>query len=230
MDATDRRPTGPPGTEESGGGIGVAIVEDRHETREGLAALISGTPGFRCAGKYRSVEEALARFGSDPPDVTLMDIHLPGMSGIEGIRCLKDRFPETVFLVLSVYDDDQRIFEALCAGASGYLLKKTDPAKLLEALRDAADGGGPMSPEVAQRVIGLFRQFRPPEKSETELTPHEVRILKMISEGHDYPSAAAELGVATSTVIYHMRQIFEKLQVHSKSEAVAKALRARLLR
>jgi len=103
-------------------------------------------------------------------------------------------------------------------------------AKLLEALRDAADGGGPMSPEVAQRVIGLFRQFRPPEKSETELTPHEVRILKMISEGHDYPSAAAELGVATSTVIYHMRQIFEKLQVHSKSEAVAKALRARLLR
>jgi DNA-binding NarL/FixJ family response regulator len=159
-----------------------------------------------------------------------MDIHLPGMSGIEGIRRLKDLFPETIFLVLSVYDDDERIFEALCAGASGYLLKKTAPAKLLEALREAAEGGGPLSPEVAQRVIHLFREFRPPEQSPEDLTPHEVRILRMLSEGHDYPSAAAELNVATSTVIYHMRQIFRKLQVHSKSEAVAKALRTRLLR
>ena len=211
------------------GALAVAIVEDRHETREGLAALIGGTPGFRCAGKYRSVEEALARFGANPPDIALMDIHLPGMSGIEGIRRLKVSHPDTVFLVLSVYDDDERIFEALCAGASGYLLKKTPPARLLEALRDAAQGGGPLSPEVAQRVIRLFRDFRPPERSETELTPHEVRILKLISEGHDYPSAAAELGVAASTVIYHMRRIFSKLQVHSNSEAVAKALRHGLL-
>ncbi|MGH9869328.1 MAG: response regulator [Candidatus Polarisedimenticolia bacterium] len=210
--------------------IAVAIVEDRAETREGLAALIAGTPGFRCTGAYRSIEEALPRFDDARPHVALMDIHLPGISGIEGIRRLKPRFPDTVFLVLSVYDDDERIFEALCAGASGYLLKKTPPARLLEALRDAAAGGGPLSPEVAQRVIHLFREFRPPEKSQEELTPHEVRILKLISEGHDYPSAAAELGVATSTVIYHMRQIFSKLQVHSKSEAVAKALRTRLLR
>lgn len=213
----------------SEGIISVTIVEDRTEIREGLAALIGGTDGFRCAGRYRSVEEALASFGSDPPDVALMDIHLPGMSGIEGIRRLKKRFPDTVFLVLSVYDDDSKIFEALCAGASGYLLKKTPPLRLLEAVRDAAAGGGPLSPEVAQRVIRLFREFRPPESSNEELTPHEVRILRMISEGHDYPSAAAELGVATSTVIYHMRQIFLKLQVHSKSEAVAKALRSRLL-
>jgi DNA-binding NarL/FixJ family response regulator len=209
--------------------IVVSIVEDRPETRDGLAALISGTPGFRCSGAYRSVEDALARLREDPPHVALMDIHLPGMSGIEGIRRLKDLCPKTVFLVLSVYDDDDRIFEALCAGASGYLLKKTSPARLLEALTDAAQGGGPLSPEVAHRVIRLFRQFRPPEKSEEKLTPHEARILKMISEGHDYPSAAAELGVATSTVIYHMRQIFGKLQVHSKSEAVARALRSRLL-
>lgn len=209
--------------------IAVSIVEDRPETRDGLAALISGTPGFRCSGAYRSVEDALARLPADPPQVALMDIHLPGMSGIEGIKRLKGLCPNTVFLVLSVYDDDDRIFEALCAGASGYLLKKTSPARLLEALTDAAQGGGPLSPEVAHRVIRLFRQFRPPEKSEEKLTPHEARILKMISEGHDYPSAAAELGVATSTVIYHMRQIFGKLQVHSKSEAVARALRSRLL-
>ena len=218
------------GSSRAGDGVlAVAIVEDRPETREGLAALIAGTPGFRCSGKYRSVEEALARFASDPPDVALMDIHLPGMSGIEGIRRLKQTHPDTVFLVLSVYDDDERIFEALCAGASGYLLKKTQPARLLEALRDAAAGGGPLSPEVAQRVIRLFREFRPSERSEADLTPHEVRILKMISEGHDYPSAAAELGVAPSTIIYHLRRIFSKLQVHSKSEAVAKALRGRLL-
>jgi DNA-binding NarL/FixJ family response regulator len=177
------------------------------------------------------VEEALGRFGDKAaPNIALMDIHLPGMSGIEGIRRLKDSYPETVFLVLSVYDDDERIFEALCAGASGYLLKKTPPAKLLEALREAVDGGGPLSPEVAQRVIHLFREFRPPERSSSNLTPHEVRILRLISEGHDYPSAATELNVATSTIVYHMRQIFGKLQVHSKSEAVAKALRTRLLR
>lgn len=211
--------------------IGVAIVEDRREFREGLAALISGTPGFRCTGAYRSVEEALDRFGDKAaPNIALMDIHLPGMSGIEGIRRLKDSYPGTVFLVLSVYDDDERIFEALCAGASGYLLKKTPPARLLEALREAVDGGGPLSPEVAQRVIHLFREFRPPERSSADLTPHEVRILRLISEGHDYPSAASELNVATSTIVYHMRQIFGKLQVHSKSEAVAKALRTRLLR
>lgn len=209
--------------------IAVAIVEDLTEIREGIADLLDATAGFRCVGRYGSMEHALAAFAHHPADVALCDIQLPGIDGIEGIRRLKAAHPQTVFIVFSVYDDDERVFDALCAGASGYLLKKTPPERLLEALTDAAAGGGPMSPEIAQRVIKLFRKFAP-QRSEVQLTPHEVRLLRLISEGHDYPSAADELSVATSTVVYHMRQIFQKLQVHSKSQAVAQALKAGLLR
>ena len=131
--------------------------------------------------------------------------------------------------VLTVYSDDARIFAALCAGACGYLLKKTPPARLLEALREAVDGGSPMSPEVARSVIGLFRDIRPPQNADYELTPHETRLLKMMVEGHNYKSAAKEFGVTTHAVSFHMRRIYEKLQVHSKSEAVAKALKNRLV-
>jgi len=209
--------------------IRAAIVEDRRHIREGLAVLIEGTEGFQCTGSYRSMEEALPRIQSDPPDVALIDIGLPGMSGIEGIRILKERHPETRFLVLSVYDDDERIFDALCAGASGYLLKKTQPARLLECLREAAAGGAPMSPEVARKVILLFRRIRPPARSDHDLTPHEIRILKLLVAGHNYKSAAAELKVSVNTVAFHIKHIYEKLQVHSKTEAVAKALRGGLL-
>jgi DNA-binding NarL/FixJ family response regulator len=209
--------------------IKVAIVEDRREIREGLAMLIGGTEGFQCRGAYRSMEDALARIGGDLPDVALCDIGLPGMSGIEGMRVLKERFPDLLLLMLTVYDDDERIFDALCAGACGYLLKKTPPVKLLEGLREAVAGGSPMSPEVARRVIALFRDIRPPERADYELTPHETRLLKLLVEGHNYKTAAFELSVSINTISFHMRHIYEKLQVHSKSEAVAKALRDRLV-
>jgi DNA-binding NarL/FixJ family response regulator len=159
-----------------------------------------------------------------------MDIGLPGLSGIEGIRLLKERQPGLRLLALTVYDDDERIFQALCAGASGYLLKRTPPARLLQSLRDVMDGGAAMSPEVASRVIVLFRDFRPPEKADYHLTPHELRLLKLLGEGHSYKTAAAELGSSINTVGFHMRSIYTKLQVHSKSEAVAKALRSGLFR
>ena len=209
--------------------IRVAIIEDRREIRDGLAMLIGGTEGYSCTGSYRSMEEALARIGSDLPDVVLSDIGLPGMSGIEGMRLLKERYPNLLLLMLTVYDDDERIFEALCAGACGYLLKKTPPLKLLESLKEAFQGGSPMSPEVARRVIALFRDIRPPERADYELTPHETRLLKLLVEGHNYKTAAVELGVSVNTVSFHMRRIYEKLQVHSKSEAVAIALRNRLV-
>jgi DNA-binding NarL/FixJ family response regulator len=209
--------------------IKVAIVEDRREIRDGLAMLIGGTEGFQCTGAYRSMEDALARIGSDLPNVALCDIGLPGMSGIEGIRILKERYPDLILLMLTVYDDDERIFDALCAGASGYLLKKTAPVRLLEGLRDSVSGGSPMSPEVARRVIVLFRDIRPPDRSDYELTPHELRLLKLLVEGHNYKTAAAELKVSINTISFHMKHIYEKLQVHSKSEAVAKALRDRLV-
>lgn len=207
----------------------IAIVEDQRELREGLATLINGTPGFRCSGSYRSMEDALDQVGANLPDLVLSDIGLPGMDGIEGIRLLKERYPALVVLMLTVYDDDERIFDALCAGASGYLLKTTPPARLLDALREAAGGGGPMSPEVASRVITLFREIRPPERSGYDLTPHEIRLLKLVVEGHNYKTAAVELGVSVHTIDFHLRSIYSKLQVHSKSEAVAKALRERLV-
>jgi DNA-binding NarL/FixJ family response regulator len=209
--------------------IRVAIIEDRRELREGLAMLIGGTEGFRCSGKYRSMEEALDAIAAEPPDVVLSDIGLPGMSGVDGIRILKERQPSLVILMLSIYDDDDRIFDAICAGASGYLLKKTPPARLLECLKEALAGGAPMSPEVAARVVALFRTIRPPERAHYDLTPHETRLLKLFVEGHNYKTAAAELGVTVHTVSFHLRSIYNKLQVHSKSEAVAKALRARLV-
>ena len=209
--------------------INTVIVEDLRDLREGLTTLINFTPGFACKGSFRTMEEALARLRHEKPDVVLSDIGLPGMDGIEGIKRIKEMYPDMTILMLSVYDDDDRIFDALCAGATGYLLKHTPPLKLLEALKEAVSGGAPMSPEVASRVISLFRDIRPPERVEYDLTPHETRLLKLIVDGHNYTTAAEQLGVKYSTVKFHMQNIYEKLQVHSKSEAVSKALRNRLV-
>jgi DNA-binding NarL/FixJ family response regulator len=210
--------------------IKVAIVEDQRQIREGLTLLIGGTEGFCCVGSFGSMEEALHRLGSRSPDVVLVDIGLPGMSGIEGIRLLKERYPNVLFLTLTVYKDDQRVFDAICAGARGYLLKNTPPARLLESIKEIASGGAPMSPEVARRVIELFQQFHPPLHADCHLTPHETRLLKLLIEGHNYKTAAKEVGSSIHAVSFHMRNIYEKLQVHSKSEAVAKALRLGIAR
>ena len=208
----------------------MAIIEDDRRIRVGLATLINGTAGYRCGLSFRSMEDALARPWSEAPDVALVDLGLPGMSGIDGLKLLREKYPRMALLMLSVYEDDERIFEALCAGASGYLLKKTPPNKLLEYLAEVLRGGAPMSPEVARRVVRLFREIRPPERVEYDLTPHELRLLRLLVEGHNYQSAAAELGVSFSTINFHMQNIYGKLQVHSKSEAVAKALRQRLVK
>jgi DNA-binding NarL/FixJ family response regulator len=210
--------------------IKIAIIEDHREIRDGLGFLIANTEGYRLTASFGSMEEALERLGDDLPDVMLLDIELPGMSGIEGARILKQRWADLAIIALTVYEDDDRIFDMLCAGASGYLLKKTPPARLIESLKDADGGGSPMSPEVASRVIQLFRQIRPPEKADYHLTPHETRILKLLVEGHTYKTAAAELHSSVNTIAFHMQHIYRKLQVHSKSEAVAKALRDRLIK
>jgi len=209
--------------------IKVAIIEDRRDLREGLKVLINGTPGYACVGSFGSMEEALRQIGHELPHVALVDIGLPGMSGIEGIRSLRERYPNVGLLVLSVYDDDERIFDALCAGATGYLLKHTQPARLLEGLKEVVSGGAPMSPEVARRVLTLFREIHPPQRPDSDLTAHEKRLLKLLVEGRNFKSIAPQLGVTVHAVSFHMRRIYEKLQVHSKSEAVAKALRDRLV-
>jgi DNA-binding NarL/FixJ family response regulator len=209
--------------------IKVAIIEDQQVLREGLAFLLDGTEGFHCTGSFGSVEQALKRIGDDLPQVALVDIGLPGMSGIEGIRIMKSRWPQLLLITLTVYEDDQKIFDALCAGAAGYLLKRTPPARLVESLKELVAGGAPMSPEVARRVISLFKNIRPPIQADYHLTPHELRLLKMLVEGHSYKTAAAELGSSVNTIGTHMQSIYRKLQVHSKSEAVVKALRSGLV-
>jgi len=208
----------------------VAVIEDQEKIREGLRILIDRTPGFRCLAACADMEHALDLFVRTTPQVALVDIGLPGISGIEGTRLLKERFPELQVIILTVYDDDDRIFRALCAGASGYLLKNTPHTRLMEGIREVANGGSPVSPEIARRIIVLFQKVSAPEHGAEDLTPHETRILKLLVDGHNYKTAAVELGVSVNTVSFHVRRIYEKLQVHSKSEAVAKALRNNLIR
>src|SRR5262245_1953895 len=209
--------------------IRVIIIEDMRDVREGLKMLINGSPGFRCIGSYRSVEDALAAGAElEPPDIVLTDLGLPGLSGIEGIRLFHERLPDAAILALTIHEHNDKIFNALCAGATGYLLKNTPSARLLEALKEAASGGAPMSPEVARRVVELFRDFRPVSAS-YDLTPQERQLLKLLVEGHHKKTAPHEMGISFHTVSFHLRNIYEKLQVHSKSEAVAKALREHLV-
>jgi DNA-binding NarL/FixJ family response regulator len=205
--------------------IKILIVEDQRDLREGLQMLINFTPGFKCVGAFRTMEAALARVRYELPDVVLTDIGLPGMDGIEGTRQLKEEFPDLLILVLTVYNDNEKIFDALCAGACGYLLKQTEPSELMRSLREAVTGGAPMSPEVASRVIRIFRDIRPPEKADYNLTPHETRLLKLLVEGYNYVAAAEKLNISYNTLKYHVRNIYDKLQVHSQSEAAVVAIR-----
>ena len=207
----------------------VMIIEDVKDVREGLAVLINGTAGYRCPATYRTMEDALAGIRAGQAEVILTDIGLPGMSGIEGIRKLRERLPDVPILALTVHDSDDQIFRAVCAGASGYLLKNTPPARLLESLKEAAAGGAPMSPEVARRILRLFRDVQPPDQASYRLTPQEHELLKLLVDGHHKKTAADALGITVNTVSFHLKHIYEKLQVHSKTEAVAKALRERIV-
>ena len=209
--------------------VRVVIIEDLRDVRESLATLIAGTPGFEVAACFRTMEDALRGIDSAQPTVILTDIGLPGIDGIEGARRLHTILPGVPVLALTVYDDDEKVFNAICAGASGYLLKNTPPTRLMESIAEVAAGGAPMSPEIARRVVRLFRDFRPPPAASYHLTPQETEVLKLLVEGHHYKTAANELGISTNTVSFHLKHIYEKLQVHSKTEAVAKALRERLI-
>lgn len=209
----------------------VSIIEDNSTIREGLAALINGTTGYSCVGSFGDCESFLAKLPSLDVDVVLMDIALPGISGIDGIARAKKLKPELNILMLTIYEDSQSVFKALCAGACGYLVKKTPPSRLLEAIKDAYEGGAPMSSLIARQVINVFQQTQGKVQQEegSDLSSREIEVLTSLSDGNNYQEIADRLFISVDTVRHHIRNIYRKLHVHSQSEAVAKAIRKGLI-
>ena len=207
--------------------INVAIIEDNLNIREGLAALINGTADYSCVGSFSNCEDFLRDLPKLKVDVALMDIGLPGINGIKGVEKARKIMPDLNILMLTVYKESKVVFEALCAGACGYLVKNTPPTRLLEAIREVHEGGSPMSSMIARQVITVFQQNNPniSPSDEYGLSEREKEVLNKLSEGDNYQQIAAALFISVDTVRHHIRNIYKKLHVHSQSEAVAKAIR-----
>ena len=208
--------------------IKICLVEDTANIRKGLTLLINGTEGFSCVQSYSDCESMLENISSVKPDVILMDIGLSGMSGIDGVKAVKAILPNVNVIMLSVFEDDDLIFDALCAGACGYLTKRTPPARILEAIKEANDGGSPMNAHIARKVVNLFKKKEVHSEKESEsfqLSLQEKRILSFLSDGKSYSEIADNLFISISTVRYHIGNIYKKLHVVNQTEAVAKALR-----
>lgn len=204
--------------------IKVCVVEDDSVIRDGFALLINGTHGFRVMNTYHCCEDALKNLEHDDPDVVLMDIELPGMNGIEGIGKIKKLKPKTNIIVITVYENDDLVFKALCAGAGGYLTKNMPPARLLEAIQEIQGGGAPMSTNVARMVVQSFQKNR-----NSPLTSRETEVLELLSKGKSYSTIADDLFVDKETIRTHIKNIYWKLEVHSKAEAIEKATKERLI-
>jgi len=204
--------------------IKISIIEDDKEIRESLSILIGGTDGFSCISHYGSCEGALESVEDDAPDVILMDINLPGMSGIVGTKQIKEKLPKTEIIMLTISDDDKDVFDSLCAGACGYLRKNTAPAKILEAIKEAVNGGAPMTMEIARMVVDSFRK----ETQITNLTNREQEVLRCLCDGHSYKKISEQLFIDINTVKFHVRNIYHKLEVKSKGEAISMAMKKNL--
>jgi len=202
--------------------INVAIVEDKDETRDSLRLLINGTYGFRCVSTHPSAEHALENWRLKKTDVVLVDIVLPKMSGIDLVRALKAREPGLTFVMITFYEDVDKLFAALRAGAHGYLLKRTPPAPMLEAIKEAYAGGGPMSPTIARKVIQYFQNPGQPDADLGQLTVRELEILQELSQGFTYREIAEHVGISFETVKVHIKSVYAKLHVHTRTEALAK--------
>ena len=205
----------------------VIVVEDRTRIRETIVDLINETDGLRCAGSYGSCEALLERLADEVPDVILMDIGLPGMSGIDGVKAVKARFPDVDILMHTVFDDDEKIFQSILAGASGYVLKNAEADELIRAIREIRVGA-PMSASIARRMLAMMRGKEAKPTDALNLTPRELEILQWLVEGLSYKKIAEKLFISPLTVQSHIKKVYEKLQVHSKSAAVSKALKYRL--
>jgi DNA-binding NarL/FixJ family response regulator len=205
--------------------INVSIVEDQEGTREHLTLLVNGAPGFSCVSSHGSAEEAIKDLPAHEPDVVLMDINLPVMSGIECVSKLKEIMPELQVLMWTMYEDADQIFEALTAGANGYLLKRDPPSKVLDSINELVkDGGAPFSPRIARIVVQYFQEKPPATSEKFNLSKRELEILELLAKGFRYKEIASDLGISFDTVRSHLRNIYEKLQVSSRTEAVVKFL------
>lgn len=203
--------------------ITVSIIEDDSGLRDSLQTLLGGFPRFRCVSVHPNAEHALRFLPESRPNVALVDINLPKMSGIECVRHLKPQCTQTQFLMLTVYEDTDRIFESLKAGASGYLLKRSEPTRIMSALEEVHAGGAPMTAEIARRVVKSFQEIRPEGEAVTALLrPRECEVLELLSKGASYREIAERLGISFSTVNSHVKSIYERLHVRSRSQAVAK--------
>lgn len=209
--------------------ISIAIVEDHFDFRQSLNLTLGSAPGFRCVGAYQDCESLLDELDDIHPSVILMDIGLPGISGIEGIRRVKAIAPATRILMLTIHEDDAQVFQALCTGADGYLLKRSSPSEIIRAIDDVMNGGAPITASIARKVIHMFRDYAPKPGMSVELTQREQEILSALVDGLDYKQIAQRLFISLDTVRNHIRHVYEKLHVHSKSEAVSKALKQRLV-
>jgi DNA-binding NarL/FixJ family response regulator len=205
--------------------ITVSIVEDNDQLRGTLARVLSRAEGFQCLAQYANAEAALAALPQERPNVVLMDINLPGMNGVECVRRLKQLSPQTQAIMLTVYEDTENIFNALAAGAAGYLLKRTKSAELLEAIREVVQGGSPMTTHIARKVVQSFQLTGASAQPTENLSPREQEVLDCLSHGFLYKEIAEKLGISYETVHTYIRRIYEKLQVRTRTEAVAKFLR-----
>jgi RNA polymerase sigma factor (sigma-70 family) len=205
--------------------IPVSIVDDNPQLRESITTFINGSPGFRCVSAYGSAAEALQHLPADKPEVVLMDINMSGMNGIECVARLKVRMPEVQIVMLTVYEDTDKIFNALAAGATGYLLKRVSPDQLLDAIRDVRAGGSAMSSSIARKVVASFQKAAPVAASDTHLSPREQAVLDSLAKGLTYKAIADQLGISIETIRTYLKRIYQKLHVQSRTEAVAKYMR-----
>jgi DNA-binding NarL/FixJ family response regulator len=204
--------------------ISVSLVDDERQLRHSITTFVNGSPGFRCLSAYGSGEEALKGLVLDKPDVVLMDINLGGMNGIECVRRLKTVVPTMQIIMLTVYEDTDQIFKALAAGATGYLLKRSSPTRLLQAIREVQAGGSPMSSSIARKVVASFQKSNQAGEKHVHLSPREEMVLSCLAKGLTYKQIADQLAISIDTIRTYLRRIYEKLHVQSRTEAVAKYL------
>jgi DNA-binding NarL/FixJ family response regulator len=210
--------------------IKVAIFEDNKLLRQSLQQLIDNAEGMICTGAFADANKIVRNIQMTNPDVVLMDINMPGTSGIEAVQIIKEKFPQVQILMQTVFEENDKIFAAICSGASGYMLKKTAPQKMIEAIVETYQGGAPMTASVAVKVLQMFRLQSPAQKNEfVDLSEREKEILALLVKGKSYKAIASDCFISIDTVSTHVRHIYEKLRVHSKSEAVAKAINQKLV-